>query len=380
MPPLITEEGTYLCHRMRDDEYPRGNVRMSSTGQVSTIAQDVADRMKVGRRENRPGLLYDASQPGFEPATWPHVVAAPPTCGSIRLLLDDGEGKEPTLLTVDYTKDVAPSLTPCTRTVLDEHRHVRDMESDPGAGYMVGAGMHMRRTGYAGPFYLITAGSKRRVASAMEKAGRDFHRHWVGRGAGYEEMLNLQREAFPKGTPDWPRHWDASQNLGNAMHLDPDGARSYAVWLSEHGHRSRSQRWWFLVPHYGVAIQIVHGTWLSWDGRKTHHCTAVPLVAEGDVLTSLFASIPDNLLKAYAKNDVCSARLRERSAPAPALSAPSPSLFEPSEASQASQPAEPSAQPSAAQPSARALRALRRALRALRRALPAIRGAWPHPL
>ena len=335
VPNVIEMEGEYSISKMDEDQYPRGNVRMTSKGEVAGISMEAADRIKLHRRANRPGLLYDVSVPGFSPAGWPHVVVAPPTGeGWCRLVLEDALGGHPSLVTIDYVPTVSTKLMASTRTFLGEHRKVRNMEEDPAAGYMVSSGMHMRRTGFAGPFYLESATSKRRVAAAQEVAGHDFAKLWVGRRAGFEEMLYRQREASPPGTPWWPVYWAASENLGNAMHVDHDGDRGFAVWMAEHGHLSESRNWWFLIPRYGVAIQLTHGACLSWDGRAIEHATSVPSVAEGDRLMAAFTSIPENLLRAYAKNEACKSLLRERSA-------------EPSEPAERAERAEPSdAEPS----------------------------------
>ena len=62
--------------------------------------------------------------------------------------------------------------------------------------------------------------------------------------------------------------------------------------MCRHGHASKSRHWWLLFPQHGVAVQLMHGTWVSWDGRSAPHCTAVPDVAAGDCLMSLFCSLP----------------------------------------------------------------------------------------
>ena len=53
------------------------------------------------------------------------------------------------------------------------------------------------------------------------------------------------------------------------------------------------------------ACSARHGTWISWDGRVAEHCTAVPQVAEGDLLLSLFASLPDNLCTVFEREQAC---------------------------------------------------------------------------
>ena len=114
----------------------------------------------------------------------------------------------------------------------------------------------------------------------------------------------------PTHLPLWPEsltshtcHYtlQVSFDLSNSMHVDSrDGRRSYAVWLSRLGYAGlgQSSHWWLLFPRHGLAVALVHGTYISWDGRAQHHCTAVPNVAPGDRLLSLFCSLPADCRKA----------------------------------------------------------------------------------
>ena len=59
-----------------------------------------------------------------------------------------------------------------------------------------------------------------------------FQKHFAGREVGFEEMVAEQQRLWPprKCPIGWPLCWDASRDLGNAMHVDSDGWRSYAWW------------------------------------------------------------------------------------------------------------------------------------------------------
>jgi hypothetical protein len=130
----------------------------------------------------------------------------------------------------------------------------------------------------------------------MEQAGRAFIRRWTGARVEFEQLLEDQQRLWGAKSRPWPLCWDMSDGLGNAMHVDPDGHRSYAVWLSALGHAGASRSWYLLFPRHGLAIELCHGCWISWDGRVQPHCTAVPDVAEGDRLMSLFCSLPANAM------------------------------------------------------------------------------------
>ena len=56
----------------------------------------------------------------------------------------------------------------------------------------------------------------------------------------------------------------------------------------------------------------MHGTYVSWDGREQPHCSAVPDVASGDRLLSLFCSLPANAMRVQERTLVASKALRER--------------------------------------------------------------------
>ena len=144
--------------------------------------------------------------------------------------------------------------------------------------------------------------ARQRVSSALEVAGTIFARQFENEGAGYEAMLEEQARLWPNGTPKWPQHWDASSNLGNSMHRDADGERSFAIWLSAMGSIGASREWWLLFPKHGVAIALTHMACVSWDGAECAHCTAYPDVAAGDELISLFTSLPANLMKSLERN------------------------------------------------------------------------------
>ena len=222
----------------------------------------------------------------------------------------EGEGGgEATLLDISYRVGEHQDLVKWTKVVLEEQRTVRG--EDTAAGRMVGAGQHMRRTGFVGPFYTDSEQSKRQLAAAMEVGGARLGEHFAGRGVGWEEMLEVQGEMWPGGG-NWPRCWDASDGLGNALHCDPDGWRSYAAWVSNVGHGGLSSGWWFLFPRHGVAIELVHGTFISWDGRVQPHCTSVPRVGDGDRLLSLFCSLPADVMRAHDRHAKCMPVLRER--------------------------------------------------------------------
>ena len=148
---------------------------------------------------------------------------------------------------------------------------------------------------------------------AKEHMGDLFREVFVGEGVEYEEMLEEQQRLWPASVEGRPRHWDISRNLGNAEHIDPDGWRCYAVWGSDQP-PGASASWFLLFPHHSLAIALGHGTWVSWDGRVQPHCTAVPQVAAGDELLSVFCSLPARLIKVAERALAGDNQLKERHA------------------------------------------------------------------
>ena len=281
------------------DDYERGNVRKYPSGLTLPIDAAAADNMRQGRRKNRPGLCYEEHGfYGFNPALWPHVFAAPMSgFGYHDAMLQ----QHPDLGTFGYTQVSViyeakpnPKLVGVAETFWEAHKPVRD--TDPSAGGMVGTGEHLRRDGHVANFVVADAEARARVAGGMECAGKAFVKRWTGARVGFEALLGHQRRLWRTKSRDWPLCWNMSDGLGNAEHIDPDGFRCYAVWLSKLGHAGSSRSWWMLFPRHGLAIELCHGCWISWDGRVQPHCTAVPQVAEGDRLLSLFCSLPANAM------------------------------------------------------------------------------------
>ncbi len=93
----------------------------------------------------------------------------------------------------------------------------------------------------------------------MSKRGNIFITHFEGKPVGFEEMIQHQKYLWTKNCPDEltdvPRCWNASLNLGNELHNDPDGDRSFSVWVSNNKEASKSSRY-ILFPEWEVAIEM----------------------------------------------------------------------------------------------------------------------------
>ena len=98
-----------------------------------------------------------------------------------------------------------------------------------------------------------------------------------------------------------------SRNLWNEAHVDSDDAeRSFAIWVRLRIHAPPPPQWWLLFPSVGLAVVLVDGVRISWDGRCAHHCS-ISEPGEGDALFSLFACTSRSVQAAEARQ----ARYRE---------------------------------------------------------------------
>ena len=319
--PSARRSAMHELKLLPDDEYVRGNVRKYPSGITLPIDADAADDIRQGRRKQRAGLLYEEHGfdehgfDGFSFCTWPHIFAAPASgSGYHDAVLHGPRGMDDaTKVSVIYEATPDPKLFSVAEVFWDAHKPCR--ETDPSAGGMVGVGEHLRRDGHVANFVVADAQARARVAAGMEQAGAAFIRRWMLHGVEFEQLLEDQNRLWGAKSRPWPLCWDMSDGLGNAMHVDPDGHRSYAVWLSALGHAGASRSWYLLFPRHGLAIELCHGCWISWDGRVQPHCTAVPDVAEGDRLMSLFCSLPANAMnvleRAHSWRDV----MHDRQAP-----------------------------------------------------------------
>ena len=78
------------------------------------------------------------------------------------------------------------------------------------------------------------------------------------------------------------------------QHYDLDNGRTTAIWaVDKSGRLHRS--WWPAVfsmwGGVGLAVELVHGTLVSWDARVLKHCSIVPGSEDGDVYGMIFFSV-----------------------------------------------------------------------------------------
>lgn len=314
--PTYTEQfcDKPFVRRKPDDEWPRGNVRQAAGApagrapSMTPIAAKSVDRIPSGGRQQKKGVQYDPSFPGFNVYEFDHVFD-----GAVDVYLEGAEvGDWPTRLCAFNrpTRDVG--LVADMRTI--KHGGVDCRVGDPSRGGMSASGSHLRRDGFEGQYVVRPGQSAHDIAMAQDRASIAFHNTFAGECVGYEEMLLEQSRLWPESESSRPRHWDVSRNLGNAMHVDADGWRCFAVWGSDRPYGT-SDGWFLLFPRHSVAIALGNGTWVSWNGRLQPHCSSVPSVAPDDELLSLFCSLPSNLLSVAERSLEGDSQLADRHAP-----------------------------------------------------------------
>jgi len=294
------------------DAFHRGNVIAKNNNNRLTftpISRESADKPTRGRCGQRNGLLYHAGFEDFDPESWEKVVRSPE---SVCLEMAPKSKKSlPTFINIKRSPETTDEkLFGITAFAINKHNMVR---TNDGVGGMVGIGDHLAYDGDIHPFVMKHKEMRGNLANDLYFAGNQFAAHFAGCDVGWEEMMKLQAELWPRPLPKSAKCWHASENLGNSCHTDWDNARSFAVWLREKPDGCAC-RWWFLFPEYGVSIELDHGTWISWDGREQAHRSAVPSVPTDNSLLSLFTSLTANLCNVFEREQICGNSIMARQA------------------------------------------------------------------
>ena len=141
---------------------------------------------------------------------------------------------------------------------------------------------------------------KSKYFTILGKCKNIFNEQFGGKHAGYEQLQQQLREVFVDCNIA-PLCYITSKNLSNSEHLDTnDCSRSYAFWVTEHDYEGA----YLLFPQWGLAIDLCHGRYISWNGKECAHCTSVPKKSDNGVtmdIYSLFTALPKGLYNASVK-------------------------------------------------------------------------------
>lgn len=98
---------------------------------------------------------------------------------------------------------------------------------------------------------------------------------------------------------------DVSVNLANASHYDVnDASQGFSIWTEDEP--GTTEDWYFVLPNVygqipgsketynGLAIRLMHGVLVSWDGRVVRHCTSM-MNRRSNVYGTFYASKSKNI-------------------------------------------------------------------------------------
>ena len=100
-------------------------------------------------------------------------------------------------------------------------------------------------------------------------------------------------------------------NLSN-RHIDTgDHSRSFAIWVT----KDKYEGAYLLFPQWGLAIELGHGRYISWNGNECAHCSSVPIISDNNndrKIYSLFTALTKTLYNETMKIRRCDSELAKR--------------------------------------------------------------------
>jgi hypothetical protein len=276
-----------------------------------------------GKYRKVEGLVYDVDFPNFDPSKWNYPITTDITDIDLELCAESFNGVDDLTSyrlhvhrNQDCDVDTSILLSTC-EDIANNYSGVRG-QGWGGVGGMFSAGYNVGYKGRISPVALSPRMKKKPSAAAdsikkrLSIAGEIFHEEFSGKNVGFEEMMQLQTDIWPKNRDrlKGPVCWIVSKDLGNPQHVDDDISRSYAGWfMSEKDDEDASA--WFLFPDWSVAIELCNNTWISWDGVHCAHCSSVPHLGENNHIYSLFTAITRRVYANAGRVNMCEDILRE---------------------------------------------------------------------
>jgi hypothetical protein len=281
------------------------NRMLPNTFNCKHITKSKASQLMKTYSVNRPTpyFLYDSNYDGFNIDGWQHVVKKDDAPKYYILQQEDKSvlGKGSMVYTgrvegnnlqsiFDATKLSSEYLTKvCTETGLGE---MSAYTVNNKFGQQTQAAMHAKTS--------IKQQIKSKFFTILGKCKKIFNEQFGGKHVGYEQLQQQLREVFVDCN-NAPMCYITSKNLSNSEHLDTkDYSRSYAFWVTEHDYEGA----YLLFPQWGLAIELCHGRYISWNGKECAHCTSVPNKSDIGVPTdiySLFTALPKDIYNESVK-------------------------------------------------------------------------------
>jgi hypothetical protein len=307
-----------MIRHLSDIQRPRANCFYGDP--IASIT-DVGSIAPSGKYKKVEGLVFDSECPNFNPSDWKYPIGKDIDHMDLDLCAGGYDGVNNVIsyrlhIHRNTNRDTSMLFSIC-EDIADKYSGVRG-KGWGGVGDMFSAGYNVGYKGRISPVALSSK-MKRLPLSAMHSvtnrlsiAGGIFHEEFGDKNVGFDEMVKLQTEMWPKNRdrPRGPACWIVSQDLGNPEHVDDDYSRSYAGWFTKQDIDDASA--WFLFPDWGVAIELSNDTWISWDGVHCGHCSSVPHLGETNHIYSLFTAITKKVSGNAERVNSCEALLQER--------------------------------------------------------------------
>ena len=300
------------------DEQPRANSLHGSPLDETTMLKMSATTRGRGKCDKIEGLVFDTAQPMFEPQNWKYPITKNIVSIDLELCVEGFNGidnVESHLVHVHRhaNRDVSKILSTC-ETIANNYSAVRS-SGWGGVGSMFSAGYNV---GYKGCISSVALSPKMKkmpkqaidaINNDLFTMGSKFFHEFHGINVGYDEMLQEQKNLWPKNRfcPEGPACWIVSKDLGNPQHVDADHSRSYARWFTKKDIQNQSA--WFLFPKWGIAIELSNDTWISWDGAQCAHCSSIPHLSNDNHIYSLFTAITKKVFYTAERVNKCEAIL-----------------------------------------------------------------------
>ena len=149
------------------------------------------------------------------------------------------------------------------------------------------------------------------IYTKLNQCKEIFSNQFINKGVGFEELLEDLKQVF-YDRKNVPLCYISSSNLSNSEHIDTgDHSRSFAIWVT----KDKYEGAYLLFPQWGLAIELGHGRYISWNGNECAHCSSVPIISDNNndrKIYSLFTALTKTLYNETMKIRRCDSELAKR--------------------------------------------------------------------
>ena len=149
------------------------------------------------------------------------------------------------------------------------------------------------------------------IYTILNQCKEIFINQFINKGVGFEELLEDLKQVF-YAQRNVPLCYVSSTNLSNSEHIDTgDHSRSFAFWVT----KDKYEGAYLLFPQWGLAFELGHGRFISWNGNECAHCSSVPIISGNNndrKIYSLFTALTKTLYNETMKIRRCDSELVKR--------------------------------------------------------------------